>query len=291
VKPGVLVALGTTFLAVDGAAYKCTAMPATGATVFWETRSVPVMVHEACSLDITPTELCIDAVRQALSAWDQVGCSDFSFVDSGLTQDARAGYDWRRPEANQNVVVWREGRADDILDRWVHQSSALAITTVTFSSYSGAILDADVEVNGAPGSSREYTFQICNGPGCTGNDIQNTLTHEAGHMLGLDHPPASEAGASETTMYGSAPLGETGKRSLAQDDENGLCDIYPNGQATQPCVPLGASGLPAISFTQKKLCNDIGSDPCGESSGCPSSGFSGFVMGAVLLGVRRLRLR
>ena len=52
-------------------------------------------------------------------------------------------------------------------------------------------------------------------------DVQNILTHELGHALGLDHSTNTEA-----TMYGSAERGETKKRDLHTDDLNGYWAIY-----------------------------------------------------------------
>lgn len=53
-------------------------------------------------------------------------------------------------------------------------------------------------------------------------DVQNCFTHELGHLLGLD----DEANKTSSTMYGSAELGETKKRSLSADDKNGIKEIY-----------------------------------------------------------------
>ena len=53
-------------------------------------------------------------------------------------------------------------------------------------------------------------------------DVQNCFTHEPGHLLGLD----DEVTKTSSTMYGSAELGETKKRSLAADDKNGIMEIY-----------------------------------------------------------------
>ena len=53
-------------------------------------------------------------------------------------------------------------------------------------------------------------------------DVQNCFTHELGHLLGLD----DEVSKTSSTMYGSAELGESKKRSLAADDKNGIMEIY-----------------------------------------------------------------
>ena len=53
------------------------------------------------------------------------------------------------------------------------------------------------------------------------HDLQNTLTHELGHALGLDHSSIPQA-----TMAASSTQGETSKRALHQDDKEGHSYIY-----------------------------------------------------------------
>lgn len=56
------------------------------------------------------------------------------------------------------------------------------------------------------------------------NDVQNVLTHELGHWLMLND--LTRATDSLKTMYGSAQLGETIKRTLEPDDVYGIKIIY-----------------------------------------------------------------
>ena len=55
----------------------------------------------------------------------------------------------------------------------------------------------------------------------TAYDVQNTITHEFGHGLPLQHTSYTAA-----TMYQYTYLGETAKRSLYYDDINGIRAIY-----------------------------------------------------------------
>jgi hypothetical protein len=137
----------------------------------------------------------------------------------------------------------------------------LALTSVIFDD-GGTILDADMEIvdwDGTPGSVAGATdgfYWTCYrdaqpsaacttyGQGdCYAYDLQNTVTHEAGHFLGLAHPCGADVGVScsgypnDTTMYPTAISGETQKRTLADDDVSGICAIYPAPSSSAPRAP------------------------------------------------------
>jgi len=270
-------------------AYLCTRVPDNGPSVQWEARTVGYRLHETCSADIADTAACLDALRASFQPWTDIDCSDFRFEDQGTTADARTGYDWRRPQDAINTVVFREGNEANPLDGWTHQRGALAITTVTFNSRTGKILDADIEVNGAPNGTREYKFQLCDATGsdCGDNDLRNTITHEAGHALGLDHPPPTQPLSSEATMFASAPSGEIKKRDLSQDDLAGVCNIYPTGAANAPCIAPATSEGANVTFKQLRACDDTSSSPC--NSGCQGPQF--LTLGAVGILLRRKKRR
>ena len=166
-------------------AFLCTTVP-DGPSIAWSTRHV-VLHRSGVGHEVTAAEID-DAIAFAGAAWTDVTCSDMELVDGAATTERVVGFDWAKGSAspdNQNIVVFRNDDPSDPLDRWLHAQGALAITTVTFESRGGRILDADIEVDDA-----NFTFTACDpGPGCAVHfDLKNTLTHEAGHVLGLDHP-------------------------------------------------------------------------------------------------------
>jgi hypothetical protein len=92
-------------------------------------------------------------------------------------------------------------------------------------------------------------------------DFRNALTHELGHLIGLDHNccvscgldrpwPVDEHGANapecgsasptekEATMFNSACSGDVSKRSLAQDDIDAVCGLYPVDKDPMECHPV-----------------------------------------------------
>jgi hypothetical protein len=92
-------------------------------------------------------------------------------------------------------------------------------------------------VNGAAG-----TFSTEDVPEGGTVDVQNTVTHEAGHLIGFAHSPDPES-----TMFATAMLNETTKRDLTADDIQGMCDVFPLGHephADGGCACATARGAP-----------------------------------------------
>ena len=158
---------------------------------------------------------------------------------------------------------------------WEHSPGIIGLTTTTYNVTTGQLYDADMELNSA-----DYLFTTVDSPqcddpnnppactadadcqtgfkcfhqqcltlGCVRTDIQNTVTHEAGHVLGLGHTPVADA-----TMYASAPEGETSKRSLATDDIQGVCDIYPIASPTTTCLGGTVTIAPASATDEVRGC-------------------------------------
>jgi hypothetical protein len=154
----------------------------------------------------------------------------------------------------QNIVVFRtDGWEDDF-----HVESALALTTVLAKS-DGRILDADMEINAfdkAWGDFDPGSPLLTSVDGASTFDLQNALTHEFGHFVGLDHSchgPAdltqmidndgnqvvdcglASAPVQATVMYAIIQFTEVSKRVLTADDVDGVCTIYPSGTAPHAC--------------------------------------------------------
>ncbi|MBN2493148.1 MAG: matrixin family metalloprotease [Deltaproteobacteria bacterium] len=251
-QPAVWILLASLSAAPAGA-FTRSRDPDTRACLWWETRQVRVLLNEACSADL-PRAQCETAVWASLAIWNEAPCSDFQFLSGGLSSRTDVGFDEDHWDDNVNLILWTESS-------WRHDETAIAMTTTTYDRHTGQVVDTDVELNGL-----SYTFTAIESPNVI-VDIQNTLAHEAGHMLGLDHSSDPEA-----CMFATAPEGETKKRDLAQDDIDGVCHIYPTGQPIAACP-----GGPAI---------DPGGDGgCGQmprSSG-PSALIWLLALGAIIL--------
>ncbi len=245
----IAVVVGALF-GVDASAFTCTRTPGLGPSVFWPVRQV-VIRPSGGGFEVSAGTL-IEVLERGAAEWTGPDCSDLSVVVGDQTLTRVVGFDWHAgsgsPE-NENIVTFRNDTLGDDLDRWVHTLGALAITTVTFDTASGRLLDADIEINDVA-----FDFSTCDpdDANCVlAFDLENTLTHELGHVVGLDHPPNDAPGAFEATMFASATRTDTSKRDLADDDIAGLCTIYPTGvPEAGECYGVGRPGPSTISFEQ-----------------------------------------
>lgn len=224
-------------------AYKRTLSPQ-GDALYWEHYPIPFYIHRAVPshLAAEPTYL---AIRQSFQAWAEPECTCLRFEDKGLTDDTQLGYNQKEPSKNQNIVIF-------VMQSWKHASNAVAVTSTTFNEKNGEIVGYDIEINAV-----NFLFSLDAMPihGSPTMDIQNTITHEIGHVIGLDH-----SNVGDSTMFASGPVGETKKRTLHQDDLDGLCDIYPKNrgcplkqQLTQPeacgCSTSNRTSLSLLSMS------------------------------------------
>lgn len=187
--------------------------------VRWPTRCASYYVNENGTYHVEDFDELLAATQRSFERWNDIEGAEFRMQYAGLTNEDRVEYNAQRgPDGNANIVVWRD-------DEWVYASKlAYAITSVSFLPSSGDIVGADIEMNS---NLHRYTI----GDAAIHVDLENTLTHEVGHFLGLDHSADATA-----TMYYEAPRGETTKRILKADDIEGFFAIYP-AIGTQPKCP------------------------------------------------------
>jgi len=169
----------------------------------------------------------IDTMVESMNVWRNLTCAQtltpFNFTfDTNPVTGKSIGF--VEGQDNENLFKWVKSH-----NEWRHGSGVLAITSLTYDTITGEIVDADLELNDA-----EFSFST--NPGATQADLMNTVVHEAGHFLGLDHSKLPKA-----TMDASAPLGETQKRDLHPDDVLGYCFLYGPDAPAVPDTSAGGS--------------------------------------------------
>lgn len=169
------------------------------------------------------------AVRASFDTWEQVDCSPFSFVETDPTHCLDVGL--HQSAGNANRIFLRTSDWIEPDAPW-REEDQIALTSVFYDLDTGEILDVDIEVNA------EH-FEITTLDEAPRTDLQNALTHELGHFIGLSHSEVFQS-----TMYPNAADTETSKRSLEQDDINGLCALYPYDDTPSTCLePIGGLDL------------------------------------------------
>lgn len=243
-----------------------------GTPLYWETSCVGFALQEDGSKHVSLADLERIAER-SFGAWAATDCGaeppSVEGVYLGTVACDAASYDPEGP--NANLVVFRD-------DRWPYGAgAALALTTVTYSLSTGAIRDADVELNGV---NNRFTISDEGAD----SDLESVLTHEFGHVLGISHTDVEGATMVRDYVPGSIEL-----RSLEADDRAAICAAYPPDRVSQ-CAPTPNGGLLGACG---ELSEASGGCSC-EAAGRAAKGSAGGAWwpGAVLLvGLARMRRR
>ncbi len=143
------------------------------------------------------------AVSNACSAWNNAGVGTL-VTRSSSTHSNQSDFPLKN-NANQITTI-SYGQTLDVMC-----SKLTQVKVIGFKRYN---TEVDININtsypwATNGDSKAY-------------DVQNGITHELGHLLGLDE----ERNKTGSTMYFQLRLGETLKRTLDSDDIEGLKLIY-----------------------------------------------------------------
>ncbi|MEM1453303.1 MAG: IPT/TIG domain-containing protein [Planctomycetota bacterium] len=181
----------------------------TGANLFWANPTNIGFVISSDGSDDLDDGSHETAIRSGFEAWNGAGATRAVLVENtSPAQQVRR--DWQSDDVH--LVLFDE---NDVSGFFPGFTGIVAITPIEFSS-TGEIRDADVLFNG-----KTFNFTTSGQGGRF--DVQNLATHEAGHLLGLDH-----SGVCGATMYPFVNQGIILHRSLSIDDVRGVRDMYPN---------------------------------------------------------------
>lgn len=216
----------------------------------WNRRDFVYRVDEKGTSKIAGEEE-FRAIDFAFATWQTLSddCSDFLFIPGRRISNFKVGsvsvqqgerviaFFEKRCDALaelKNHPCWKDGSCVNEFGCWQEERKTLAITTTTYNTSTGILADADILVNAA-----DYFWTTVEGPRCASGvksvdcvvtDLQNTLTHEIGHAMGLDHVKNPRS-----TMYDTTPTGDTQKRLIDEGTAKGFCSMYPRGLPPSSC--------------------------------------------------------
>jgi hypothetical protein len=281
----VTLALGLMLAWASPASAYVRTQTSTGAPMFWNRTVLRITAYLGDPpADMTAGEI-LDAVNAAAATWGrgQVSCTSVDIRVSTTDQaSAPVALDGVSRLTFRRTNWCKEPRG---AEEPCYDPSAMAVTSVFARRSDGEILDADMEINAV----ETVWSDLISRPDDSGHaqDLQNTLTHEFGHFIGMDHtcaigeslgrvddhgrPVPSCVGAPQsirdTTMFAVVGMGDTDRRTLADDDMNAVCDVYP---------PLD----------QVLVAENAGCAVGGRASAAPVAGLAAL---ALLIAVRRRR--
>ncbi|KJU87193.1 matrilysin (metalloproteinase) [Candidatus Magnetobacterium bavaricum] len=163
----------------------------------------------------------LEAITAGMQTWNSVSTTSFRYVYAGTTTATNCG-------DNDGV--------NNICFNLDNNRGALAVNSVWYGPLTGEIFDDDINFN----TKYLYSTDLTS----SSYDLQDIATHELGHCLSLKdlYDPAVD---SEKTMYGYASKMETKKRTLDQDDMDGITSLYPlpviTGNGTAGAITIKSS--------------------------------------------------
>lgn len=195
----------------------------TGAEIKWQNPTETIYVNP----DGGPAG-SLSAVIAAMQTWTDVATSSFVFNYGGATSKTLSDYG---SNDGANIIVFGP----------MGQNGTLAENTFWYYPSSGRLIDSDIQVN--------TSYPYATDGNASSYDVQSLVTHELGHSLSLADLYSSAD--REKTMYGYGFKGDLSKRSLHQDDMDGITYLYP--MPSQSKIPAGMPWLRLLLLDEEAV--------------------------------------
>ncbi len=179
----------------------------------WPNQIVKYYINTANVEGLDPAAIRAD-IEAAGAAWHNQGGVSLTLTDAGPTNSSTVAAD-----GTNNIFFRNDG------------GSYVAYTTYWWNG-NLQLIDSDIVIN-------ETYPQITSAMPCNGGlYIQNTITHEFGHFIGLNHSDVPTA-----TMWPSEGYCEVDKESLDPDDIAGVQSVYTSGTSQYSHISLSPTSL------------------------------------------------
>ena len=172
-----------------------------GQVVTWNKKSIRFAINADDAPSLSEQEV-IQAVKDAAAEW------------SGDLHGANTEFQYDGTSKRLGADLSDEAHLVSFDTTWNQDPSLLAVTHV-WSNSNNEIVHFDIEIN-----ADDVYWSTTGDP--NKHDLHNTMTHEFGHALGLEHSDEANASMSSTTS-----LGELSKRDVHEDDIQGFVSLYP----------------------------------------------------------------
>lgn len=185
-------------------------------TLRWRNKTITVAISNSIAkpnANIKSDGAISEAVRKSFEAWEKIADIKFDLKSSDKQAISPAG------KSGDGVSLITIAQTPENLLLFSGDNSDVAAYTRVFFNRRGNIAEADIVLNPYAQFSTDGTIGTF--------DLQATLTHEIGHLLGLDH-----SSVSGSTMFehqgknGTYSLPNFSYRTLSDDDITGIRGLY-----------------------------------------------------------------
>lgn len=214
----------------------------------WATKTIRVSLSSSLTSPgsgIKPDSDVLGAVRRALGRWSMAVDIKFEEASSKVQSISPiSGGDGISlitiAETPENLAIMGAGINP-------------ARTRVFYDPETGEISEADIAINPQPLSAEGVPLQFSTDGTAGTYDLESTITHEVGHLLGLDHTRVIGATMqSRQSVNGTYKLSAFTERTLSEDDRIRVAGLYGigkdtsaiEGKLTNNFVAGGSSAVP-----------------------------------------------
>lgn len=210
----------------------------------WKTNRIPISLSNSLlkeNQNIKSDGDAAGAVLRSLEHWEKIANIKFEIIWTDKQSVSPTG------KAGDGISLITAAQTPENLLLFGDNSEEISARTRTFFNRRGNISEADIVLN---------SFQQFSTDGTIGTfDLESTITHELGHLLGLEHSSVISATMNENQgKNGIYNLQSFSPRTLSEDDIAGARALYGVGVSEKNCCGkvsgklVLSNGKPAKEF-------------------------------------------